>query len=209
MQAVHVILRDSLNIPLRSAPMTLADNTLWELGTAFLDRRGAATPVWFARRLATPEGRSQLQAAMTARPHPETIVVLSSARAERLKDITVPGVVTVAWRDVLSSPDSLAVDRALLGGRLRGVPDPLPAGPLSLSPDGKTLMICGRRFEFKSRPQIAAIGKLVAAYQAGVRVQVRDLTDHESPRRLFGEDRWAVLSPFIKSRRDGWWGFDI
>jgi hypothetical protein len=93
-------------------------------------------------------------------------------------------------------------------GVLSGLPAPRNNGPVQLSADGTTLVINGGApMVFKSRAQIAALRKLVAAYYGGQRIRAADLTSLRALNRLFGPERWKQLSTYIKSK-DGGWGFE-
>lgn len=121
--------------------------------------------------------------------------------------IEIPGVAVVALRDVLATPDDLAVSPDILDARLRGVP-PVTAGPLTLSPDRTKLSINGGDpILFRSEAQKEAIQKLVDAYHAGTRLRARELTHQPSLQTFFGKAKWARLSPFLKSE-GGLWGFE-
>ena len=182
---------------------------LWEIGDARLGRRLARVPIWFARRLWDRAVQRQVAETARARPHPRQRVIITSSRATRVRDITILGAIVVPLRDVLSRPESLAVDADILDARLSGISVQSDRGPVVLSADGTRLRINGGPvIAFKSPLQIAAIRRLVAAYQAGELVPVIELTEHGNPSRLFGAKKWAELSPYLKST-NGLWGFEL
>lgn len=195
-----------LDLPRGQPRQPLVEGLLWEIGDARLGKR--RSPLWFARRLSSPEVQRRVLEAARARPHTRQRVIVTSSRSARLRDVTVPGAAVVALRDVLVSAGQLAVSAEILEARLRGE-EPTPQGPLVLSPDGTRLTILGGEpILFKSPIQIAAIRKLVDAHRAGTRVRVSDITDLGSPQRLFGHAKWALLKPHLRSE-NGLWGFDV
>ncbi|PZR10405.1 MAG: hypothetical protein DI532_18280 [Azospirillum brasilense] len=200
---------DELDWATGRSPRQLVDGLLWELGEARLGKRPARTPIWFARRLWEPAARRQVEAALSARPYPGDVVLLCSSRPARLQRISLPGAIVVAIRDVLAADSDLAVSPEILDARLRGVATAPSSEPLDLSPDGTRLRIRGGDLiSFKSANQISAIRKLVDAYRAGTGVRIGELTEHGSPQRLFGRQKWSLLQPFISSK-NGLWSFDL
>ncbi|TQF78663.1 hypothetical protein FK498_08690 [Elioraea sp. Yellowstone] len=207
--AVLNAVAEKLDRPSSRPAFPLVDGLLWELGDVRLGRRPARVPLWFARRLGDPAVRRQVADAARARPHNRLRVVLTSTRPARLTDVTIPGAVVVALRDVLDAPERLAVSPDILDARLRGAPADEDGRPLVLSPDGRQLRIHGHPpIAFKSDAQIAAIRKLVEAFHRGERLPIGELTDHGSLARLFGGKRWALLRPHINAVNH-LWGFEL
>ena len=135
-------------------------------------------------------------------------MLLTSSRRDRVNELTFPGLVVMSLQDVLKRPDSLVIDREMLSGRLGSPLEPETAGPIALSPDGKTLRINhDPPIVFRSDVQIAAIRRLVDAYHCGTGLRAADLTDLGSLNRLFGTRKWKALSPYLKSD-DGLWSFE-
>ena len=179
---------EKLDRPSSRPAFPLVDGVLWEIGEVRLGRRPARVPLWFARRLGDPAVRRQVAEAARARPHNRLRVVLTSTRPARMTDVTIPGTVVVALRDVLDAPERLAVSPDILDARLRGAPADEDGRPLVLSPDGRQLRIHGHPpIAFKSDAQIAAIRSLA---------------------RLFGGKRWALLRPHINAVNH-LWGFEL
>lgn len=197
-----------LDIAPSRRPMPIIAGHAWELGDVRLGKRPGRTPIWFVRRLWDAAVRRQIAAAIQARPHTSQLVLLTSSRPSREREMMFAGAVVVALVDVAVSQDTLAVSADVLDARLRGVAVVPDAGPLSLSPDGTRLRINGGDvIPFKSDRHIAAIRKLVAAYGAGERVPIGDLTDLGALNRLFGSEKWKLLSPYLKGHK-GRWGFE-
>lgn len=191
----------------RDTPFNLIDGILWEIGDARLNMRRPRTPIWFARRLWDISVQEQVRDLARARPSSRLRVILTSSRAARIRDFSVPGATLVSLTDALKRPNQLVVDPDILGSRLGTAPEPDVAGPISLSPDGKTLRINGGPpIPFRSEPQVAAIRSLADAYRTGVGVPASELTVHGSLRRLFGASKWEMLSPYLKSV-NGLWSF--
>lgn len=189
-------------------PYPLIDGLLWEIGDARLSKHRPRTPIWFARRLWDNSVQEQVSNFARVRPSTRQRVILTSSRAGRFHGFNVPGSMLVSLTDVLVRPNQLVVDVEILSSRLGMAPELDVAGPISLSPDGKTLRINGGPpVQFRSVPQIAAIRRLTDAFRTGVGVPVSDLTDHGSPRRMFGASKWKVLGPHLKSV-NGLWSFD-
>lgn len=206
-EAVLAAMTARMDLPRARAPHALVEGLLWEIGEVRLGRRPARVPLWFARRLVDPAVVQQVVGAARARPHNRLRVILTSARPSRVAEIEIPGAAVVALRDVLATPDDLAVSPDILDARLRGVP-PVTAGPLTLSPDRTKLSINGGDpILFRSEAQKEAIQKLVDAYHAGTRLRARELTHQPSLQTFFGKAKWARLSPFLKSE-GGLWGFE-
>lgn len=189
-------------------PHVLIEDVLWEIGDVRIGKRPARIPLWFARRLADPEVQRQVIDAAHARPHTAQRIILTSSHPGRVRGVAIPGAAIIPMTDVLASPDNLAIDAQILDARLRGVAPPA-RGPVVLSPDGTRLTIRGGDpIPFKSATQIAAIRKLVAAFDAGGRVAIGELTEHGKLGSLFGQKKWSQLKPYIKSV-NGLWGFDL
>lgn len=206
-EAVLAATTARMDLPRGRAPHALVEGLLWEIGEVRLGRRPARVPLWFARRLVDPAVVQQVVGAARARPHNRLRVILTSARPSRLAESEIPGAAVVALRDVLATPDDLAVSPDILDARLRGVP-PVAAGPLTLSPDGTRLSINGGDpILFRSEAQKEAIQKLVDAYHAGTRLRARELTHQPSLQTFFGKAKWARLSPYLKTE-GGLWGFE-
>lgn len=199
-----------LDLPLeRHLPFALVDDLLWELGDARIGRRKERTPIWFCRRLWDPAVRHRVLEMPGARPHTRQRVLLASSRSARLRDAVVPGTIVVSIRDVLRFPDELVVSAEILSARIGGVARPGNGEPLQLSDDGTTLVILGGEpIHFRSRTQIEAVRKLVAAHRAGKRLRARDLSPHETLLRFFGGKKWARLKPHLRSA-GGSWAFDV
>jgi hypothetical protein len=200
---------EKLDRPSSRPAYPLIDGVLWEIGEVRVGRRPARVPLWCARRLGDPAVRRQVADAARARPHNRLRVVLASTRPARLTDVTIPGAIVVALRDVHAAPDRLAVSPDLLDARLRGAPADEGGRPLVLSPDGRQLRIHDHPpIAFKSDAQIAAIRKLVEAFYRGERLPIGELTDHGSLARLFGGKKWALLKPHINAVTH-LWGFEL
>jgi glycine/D-amino acid oxidase-like deaminating enzyme len=100
---------------------------------------------------------------------------------------------------------SLAVSAEILDARMRGVAVAVNPAGVVLSPDGTQLRIGGGDpIFFRSDDQIAAIRKLVEAFSAGTGVPINALTHHGSLRRLFGEQKWALLRPHLQTVNRLW-----
>ena len=185
----------ALDLPVGNTPFPLNEDFIWEIGDARLDRRRPRTPVWFARRLWESSVQQRVSELVRVRPSIRPRVILTSSLTDRIGGFNVPGAISASLTDVLVRPNSLVVDPDILGGRLRIAPDPEVAGPIALSPDGKTLRINGGSpILFRSDAQIGAIRRLAEAYRRGAGVPIKELTDLGSPRRLFGTSKWNAIS---------------
>ncbi|MFT8247234.1 hypothetical protein [Roseomonas sp. BN140053] len=198
-----------LDLPARWQPTVQVEGLAWELGEVRLRNRPQRNSLWFARRLSERAVQRQVEAALAARPHPRLRVLLTSTRDTSLDELSLPGTSIVPVRDVLVAPDSLTVSGGILAARISGTTPSQHGGPIQLSEDGRTLVILdGDPIHFRSEPQIAVVRKLVAAHKSGKRFRARDLTEHGSLRRFFGEEKWALLAPHLSSV-GGRWGFDV
>jgi hypothetical protein len=204
---VLALLSKAFSLPRQSRPAELAEGLVWEIGPARLLRRRARTAVWFARRIWDDRGLRAVLEASHRRPHPEVRVLLTSAPAGRVAQVSIPGFEVVPIRNVLVAADTPIVDPAILAARLGGPPPPKKAPePIVLSPDGSRLTINGIvEFHFRQGEAREAIRKLVAARRAGRRLPIGDLAPHGSMRRLFGP-RWSALKRHVTAV-DGLWGF--
>jgi len=192
----------------RRIPFELVKGTLWEVGDARLRKRVARVPIWFARRLWDRAVQGQVAALARDRPHLHRRVVLTTSRSARVRDVEVPGAAVIPIRDVLECPEGLAISAEILEARLTGVAAATEVGPIDLSLDGRQLRINGGDpLLFRTERQIAAIRRLVEAYRRGERLRVKEFAENGNPSRLFGTEKWARLSPFLKSR-GGLWGFE-
>ena len=195
-----------LNLPRGWSPTPLVPGLLWELGDAWIGRRTQRVPLWFARRAFDTACWREVATMAKARPHVRQRVILTSTRGSRLQP-AIDGHLAIPLRDVMAAPPAFVVDPDILDARLGGVPASDAARPIVLSDDGSQLVINGGEpIPFRSRNQIAAIRRLVAAYYAGKRLRAADLTDR-SLQTMCGHAKWALLSPYLKSV-NGLWGFE-
>ena len=198
----------------RSGPVPLVPDLLWEIGAVRLGRRIQRVPIWFARRLHEPSVWRQIKDATKARPATRLRVVLTSTPSHRFPDETVAGHLLVGIRDVIDFATGLTVHPDILSARLDGSQRPDIGEALSLSPDGRRLVINGDlTINFKSESQITIIRKLVAGFREGKRFSARELLDHaqsssDTLRQAFGAKKWAQLESHLKSR-DALWGFEL
>ena len=136
------------------------------------------------------------------------------AEGERLLTQLLSGYVDAAGRPIETIADGLAVHPDILAARLDGTHRPDPAEPLSLSPDGKQLVILGGDpVSFKSDIQIKILRTLVEGFKENKRYTADELLSRAGSgvttlQRAFGNAKWAQLSPFIKST-NGLWAFEF
>lgn len=196
----------SLGIKSVAPMMELISGHLWELGSITREtNRPAIAPVWFARCLWDGTVRLLVDQAVQSRPHRALRVILTTTPADRLHDISKPGIAIISLADVLTARDRIAVDRAVFDARIGSAPIPDDTAPISLSPDGQVLRIRGTApISFKSSTQIDAIRKLLRGRQQKRLIPVAELTQHGSLQRLFGTKKWRQLSPYLKSGLGGW-----
>ena len=198
----------------RRGPINLIPNLLWEIGDARLGRRGERVPIWFAHRLSHEVVARQIADAAKARPALRTRILLTTTPTIHLKLPSASGQLVVDFRDVVDFEDGLAVHPDILAARLDGTPRSDPAEPLYLSPDGKKLVILGGDpISFKSDIQIKILQTLVEGFKANKRYSAEELLSDAGSgvttlRRAFGNTKWALLSPYLKSS-NGLWGFEF
>ena len=203
-----------LNVAGRNGAISLIPDLLWEIGDLRLGRRGERVPVWFARRLSDKAVADQIAAAAKARPALRTRILLTTTPTIHLKLPSASGQLVVDFRDVVDFEDGLAVHPDILAARLDGSHRPDPAEPLYLSPDGKQLIILGGDpISFKSDIQIKILQTLVEGFKANKRYSAEELLSDAGSgvttlRRAFGNTKWALLSPYLKSS-NGLWGFEF
>ena len=200
--------------PSRSGPVPLVGDLLWEIGDVRLGRRTQRVPMWFARRLHEPPVWRQIRDLAKARPAPRLRVVLTSTPSHRFPDETISGHLLVGISDVIDFASGLAIHPDILAARLDGSLAPDIGEALSLSPDGKQLVINGAlTIRFRSDYHIAIIRKLVTGFREGKRFTARELLDHaqsssDTLRQAFGTKKWAQINPYLTTR-DGLWGFEL
>ena len=198
----------------RYGPINLIPDLLWEIGDVRLGRRAERVPVWFARRLSNEVVANQIADAARARPAPRMRIMLTTTPLRHLKLHAASGQMVADVRDVVDFADGLAVHPDILAARLNGTHRPDPAEPLSLSPDGKQLIILGGApISFKTEIQIKIIRRLVEGFNANKRYSAEELLTEAgsgsgSLRRTFGSLKWAQLSPHLKST-NGLWAFEF
>ncbi len=198
----------------RYGPINLIPDLLWEIGDVRLGRRVERVPVWFARRFSNEVVANQIADAARARPAPRMRIMLTTTPLRHLKLHAASGQMVADVRDVVDFADGLAVHPDILAARLDGTHRPDPAEPLSLSPDGKQLIILGGApISFKTEIQIKIIRRLVDGFNANKRYSAEELLTEAgsgsgSLRRTFGSLKWAQLSPHLKST-NGLWAFEF
>jgi len=198
----------------RHGPIMLIPNLLWEIGDVRLGRRAERVPVWFARRLSNETVANQIANAARARPALRTRVLLTTTPVSHLKLPAASGQLVVDFRDVVGFADGIVIHPDILAARLDGTYLPDPSEPLNLSPDGKQLVILGGDpISFKSDIHIKMLRTLVEGFKAKKRYSAENLlTDAGSGsgslRRAFGTEKWAQLSPHLKST-NGLWAFEF
>jgi hypothetical protein len=186
---------------------------VWEIGEVRIARRSRRISIWFARRLADPTVWRGLRELARRRPHTSQRVILTSTSADQLSEHTIEGHTLVSLRDVLV-PGRWAVDAQIFAARLGEVAVVDRGRPFALSADGRLLFISDTvQLEFRSERHIAVIRRLVEAYQQRRRCRAAELlrlaqSEAGSLRRLFGKEKWAALSPYLKSQ-NGNWGFEL
>ncbi len=169
---------------------------------------------WFARRLSNEAVANQVADTARARPAPRMRILLTTTPSSHLKLPAVSGQMVADVRDVVDFADGLAVHPDILAARLDGTHRPDPAEPLSLSPDGKQLIILGGEpISFKSDIQMKILRTLVEGFKDNRRYAADDLLSRAGSgvatlQRAFGGVKWAQLSPRLKST-NGFWAFEF
>ena len=203
-----------LDLASRHGPIMLIANLLWEIGDVRLGRRAERVPVWFARRLSSAAVANQIADTAKARPALRTRILLTTTPASHSKLPAASGQLVVDFRDVVDFANGLAVHPDILAARLDGTPRPDPSEPLSLSPDGKQLVILGcDPISFKSDIQIKILRMLVEGFKENKRYTADDLLSRAGSgvttlQRAFGSAKWAQLSLYLKST-NGLWAFEF
>lgn len=198
----------------RMGPVELVPNELWELGDARVGRSRGRLPIWFCRCLHDAVAWQSVTDAAARRPASGMRILLTSTPARRSQGRTLDRHLVVSVEDVLDHNDPLSISADILAARLEGTSPTEVQGRLFLSPDGRTLAIDGRVVAtFKSPGQIEIMRKLVAGYREGKRFSFSELRGSASPgskalRQVFGNTKWARLSPFLKFEDDTW-GFEL
>lgn len=129
----------------KANPSTLVADRLWEVGRARFGSRAHQTPVLFSRRLHDAETWQAIRRILDARPVQWRRVILTSTRADRLPEPPASNVV-ISLHDVLGN--ALAVDPAVIAGRLHGLSVVNEDGPVVLIGDGKEVLLFGETFRF-------------------------------------------------------------
>lgn len=130
----------------KANPSTLVADRLWDVGRARFGSRAHQTPVLFGRRLHHWDTWHAARRALEARPAEWRRVILTSTRADRLPELPV-GNVVISLHDVLG--DELAVDPAIIAGRLDGLSVVEDGSPVVLIGDGKEVRLFGETFRFR------------------------------------------------------------
>ena len=206
--AVLRMLAAHLNLPRGWSPEPVGAGAVWELGEARIGNRTLRIPIWFARRAFDAANWRGVASAARDRPHVRQRVILTSTRSTRLLQWPIDGHLVVSLTDILVARDVFAIDPKILDARLGGVAPVANDRPIVLSPDGRQLVINGGEpIPFRSSGQIAAIRKLVAAYDADKRLRASEISEHGSLERFFGAKKWKQLEPYLITR-SGFWRFE-
>jgi hypothetical protein len=190
----------------------LASDLILELGAARILKRGAATEVWFARRLDVEGVRKAFREQTQRRPATNLRAVLTSTPADRFADLAIPGHMIVSVRDLIAHDAGLTVDPAILAARITGAPDPVAAEALYLSPDRRKLVVNEATITLNSEIHQKIVAMLVAGHRTGRRYSARELLGAAGSgagalHRAFGK-KWNDLRPHLSSHGGGW-GFDL
>ena len=186
----------------------LAPGVLWDLGMATVMPGTDQVSLWFSRRLSDPAVWREFRAAVSRRPANVPRIILTSTLADRFLDQMQGHDRIVPLGDVVDQEG--AVDPKRLALQISPAPATASGQPLFLSPDGTTLVIHGReRVHFRGDKQIHVIKRLVAGHRMDEWLRAADLLDAAdsqatSLRTLFGEEKWAVLSQYLKPRNQRW-----
>jgi len=188
-----------------TATSEIVTDHVWDLGSARFEERAPIHSLWFARRPLQSDVKGKLISALTSRPTQRVRVLLTSARASVAIGMQLPGTMVFAIEEILSTANSIAISAEFIHGRLTSTPPPSDGKAIRLSGDGRTLSILDDPpFQFRSTERVAAIGKLVRAYESGSWVRVDEITDLGSLRRFFGTAIWKRLSNRLKRGPAGW-----
>jgi hypothetical protein len=147
-------------------PLALVPDAVWEIGNVRLPARGKPVPLWIARRLSDPACWAAFVAATRLRPAPGLRIVLCTTPTVRLPKKMFEGHEIVSVGDVADHEDGIAVDPALLAARI--TTGTLPADmPISMSADGGSVTVRGKRYTFTGPKQRAIIRHLYEAWKNG------------------------------------------
>ena len=205
----------SLALTNSGQPTELVPTCAWDIGDLWITRQ-RKIPVLFSRRLWLEAQFETLQTALVKRRGRGGGLILTSSGSPLRSSVEDPPYQIVPISDILTNDaDKFAIDRALTmspyvpTARRGGVTE-----PIYLSPDGRTLVINGCvTIDFKSKPHITIIQRLMAGYREGKRLRASELTKGcgqgvTTLRRAFGTKKWALLAPYLRSN-DGLWGFEL
>lgn len=146
--------------------LALVPDVVWEIGNVRLPGRSKPVPLWVARRLSDPDSWSALVAAARLRPAPGLRIVLCTTPTDRLPKQMFEGHEIVSVGDVADHAAGIAVDPALLAARI--TTGTLPADvPISMSADGGSVTVRGKRYTFTGPKQRAIIRHLYEAWENG------------------------------------------
>lgn len=158
------MLLDGIDCHLAARPTELVPNLLWEVGAARLPGRAARVPVWIARRLADPSTWQAFQEQVRRRPAPGLRVVLSLTPDDRIPATFVRGHEIVAVQSVISHDMGLRIDPDILAARLANGRD--DDSPITMTADGASVTVRGKRYAFSGSKQRAVIRQLYEAWRA-------------------------------------------
>ena len=205
----------SLALTNSGRPTELVPTCAWDIGDVWITRQ-RNIPVLFVRRLNHDATLKALRQTLHKRAGRSGGLILTSSLNPRWQDVVDQSFVIVSIAEAMTNDSQVfAIDRTLLlSPYMAPSPKRGPAEALSLSPDGRRLVINGTNtLDFASDVQIAIIRRLVDGHRDGKRWRARELLDEAGSgvatlARAFGSKKWKQLKPFLTSR-NGLWGFDL
>ena len=145
-------------------PIALVPDAVWEIGNVRLPGRSKLVPLWVARRLSDPNFWTAFVAATRLRPAPGLRIVLSTTPAARLPKLMFEGHEIVSVVDVADHAAGIAVDPSLLAARV-SIGASKSDAPISMSADGGSITVRGKRYTFTGQKQRAIIRYLYEAWE--------------------------------------------
>jgi hypothetical protein len=153
--------------PAKPAPL-IADY-LWDIGAVRISGARAPVPVWFGRRLADPQIRTQLTSLVERKPAAEMRVVLTSTRGDRVPTAPDRRHAMISVADILEAPDRLAISPQMLTARV--FPHQVQRRyPIDHSTDYGIVWLGNETFEFRGDKHRCLLELLFNAYWAGTPV---------------------------------------
>jgi hypothetical protein len=191
-------------------PTVVIADACWIVGDVWVTSR-TKVPLVFARRLKSRSIALAVAASLNHRPAENGGIVLTTSRQPSA--VRWPDRFEVKWIQSLLNSDGkdFVINNAQLVARwtLPGVSE--PSNPLSLSPDGRVLMLHGQALHLRGPVHRSIIRKLFNAHVDGKPARTQDVLSEAAPtvdtiaKAFRNSPHWVVLKPRIRTKNGLSW----